>query len=162
MAKEQDMLNWDKEMKQAEEDLVKMMQQLQTKLETATVLLRDLKSELATYLESEESGKAGHFEDVLNETEKSNLGQLFPQLRRNSKNVKEQDDRDKMVDLPKNLRKAEQEKSLAQTARDELRKAKEEAELAKAGGGTVESRLRAANKEIEAARASENQGIVGE
>ncbi|KAL1546969.1 protein WEAK CHLOROPLAST MOVEMENT UNDER BLUE LIGHT 1-like [Salvia divinorum] len=241
MAKEQDMLNWDREMKQAEEDLEKMKQQassskdLQSKLETATVLLSDLKAELATYLESEsreESGKAGHFEDVLNEAEKANrvqieaafsaakkeleevklnfektseevailkvaatslqlelekekaelttvrqregmasiaVASLEAELNRTESEImliqlKEKDDREKMVDLPKNLEKAAQEadqaKSLAQAARDELRKAKEEAELAKAGAGTIESRLRAAKKEIEAARASEKLALA--
>ncbi|XP_042016479.1 protein WEAK CHLOROPLAST MOVEMENT UNDER BLUE LIGHT 1-like isoform X1 [Salvia splendens] len=83
MAKEQDMLNWEKEIKQAEDDLVKMKEQaslskdMQSKLDTATALLRDLKAELATYLESEPQGEpAGHFEDVLNETDKANRGQI--------------------------------------------------------------------------------------
>ncbi|KAG6434783.1 hypothetical protein SASPL_106425 [Salvia splendens] len=238
MAKEQDMLNWDKEMKQAEEDLEKMRQQaasskdLRSKLETATVLLRDLKAELAMYLETEESGEAVNFEDVLNETVKSNRSQiqaalsaakkeleevklnfekaseevsilkvaaislqselkkekaelasarqregmasiavasLETELNRTESEIlliqlKEKDNREKMVNLPKNLQKAGQEadqaKSLAQTARDELRKAKEEAELAKAGAGTMESRLRAAKKEIEAARASEKLALA--
>ncbi|XP_057531187.1 protein WEAK CHLOROPLAST MOVEMENT UNDER BLUE LIGHT 1-like isoform X1 [Amaranthus tricolor] len=58
MAKEQDILSWDKELKQAEEELEKLNQQiesareLKTKLDSATVLLSDLKAELAAYMGS--------------------------------------------------------------------------------------------------------------
>ncbi|CBI19524.3 unnamed protein product, partial [Vitis vinifera] len=56
--------------------------------------------------------------------------------------------------------KADQAKSLAQMAWEELRKAKEEAEQAKAGASTMESRLLAAQKEIEAAKASEKLALA--
>ncbi|KAL8166036.1 hypothetical protein V2J09_007535 [Rumex salicifolius] len=58
MAKEQDALEWDKELKRAEDDLNKLNQQIQEtkelkkKLNTACDLLSSLKSELAAYMES--------------------------------------------------------------------------------------------------------------
>ncbi|XP_021726124.1 protein WEAK CHLOROPLAST MOVEMENT UNDER BLUE LIGHT 1-like isoform X2 [Chenopodium quinoa] len=61
MAKDQDSLSWDKELKQAEEDLEKLNQQiesakeLKTNLNSASKLLADLKAELAAYMESKVS-----------------------------------------------------------------------------------------------------------
>ncbi|KAH9616418.1 hypothetical protein KSS87_013313 [Heliosperma pusillum] len=58
MAKDQDKVTWEKELKQAEEDLAKLDMQiesakdLKSKLNTASTLLADLKAELAAYMES--------------------------------------------------------------------------------------------------------------
>ena len=78
--------------------------------------------------------------------------------------MKEKEAREMIVELPKNLQQAAQEadqaKSVAEVAREELRKTKEEAEQAKAGASTMESRLLAAQKEIEAAKASEKLALA--
>lgn len=78
--------------------------------------------------------------------------------------LKEKEARGRMVELPKQLQHAAQEadqaKTLAQLAREDLWKAKEEAELAKASASTIESRFFAARKEIEAAKASESLALA--
>lgn len=59
LAREQDILYWEKEVKLAEEELEKANEQirsardLKSNLDTASALLKDLKSELATYMESQ-------------------------------------------------------------------------------------------------------------
>ncbi|KAK6115904.1 hypothetical protein DH2020_008173 [Rehmannia glutinosa] len=240
MAKEQDTLNWEEELKQAEEELEKLNQQmvstkdLKLKLSEATKLLKDLKAELAAYMESklEENGGEGILENALKDSDKKTRGDmeaaitaakkelddvklkiekatdevnilkmtaktlkselekenaelvgiqqrdgmasiavvsLEAELERTKSEIavvrmKEKEEREKMVDLPKKLQEAAQEadqaKALAQKVRDELEKAKEEVEQAKAGASTNESRLRAAQKEIEAAKASEKLALA--
>ncbi|KAL6527388.1 hypothetical protein OROGR_016478 [Orobanche gracilis] len=73
MAKEQDALNWEEELKQAEEEIEILNQQmlstkdLKLKLNEATALLHELKSELAAYMETSKldgTGEEGNLENA--------------------------------------------------------------------------------------------------
>ncbi|XP_074584533.1 protein WEAK CHLOROPLAST MOVEMENT UNDER BLUE LIGHT 1-like isoform X2 [Curcuma longa] len=72
---------------------------------------------------------------------------------------KDEDSREKMVDLPSALQQAAEEadhaKLVANLMRKELKKAKYEVEQANAAANTMEKRLSAIMKEIEASKASE-------
>lgn len=130
MAKEQDMLNWEKELRETEEEIEKMKQKvllsrdLKSKLDSATALLQDLKAELARYLESkiEESGKAVNLEDVLNDTEKTTRAQINAALAAAKKELEE---------VKLNFEKASSEVKFLKVAASSLQSAleKEKAEL---------------------------------
>lgn len=236
MAKEQDVMNWDKELKQGEEEIQKLNKQiesakdLQSQLHTASSLLTDLKAELAAYMESKltqeiigasdatEKGEKTHagmkvavasankeLEEVKLKIDKANedvnylkvaatslkselekertelahlrqregmaliaVASLEAELERIKSEIaevqmREKEARERMVELPKKLqeasREADEAKSGAELAREELKRVKEEAERAKAGANTMESRIVAAQKEIEAAKASEKLAL---
>ncbi|KAK6138982.1 hypothetical protein DH2020_027282 [Rehmannia glutinosa] len=128
MAKEQDILNWEKELKQTEEELEKAKQQM--------LASKDLKSKL------------------INRQRRNPKSPFFQ--------MKEKEEREKMVVLPKQLQEAAQEADQVKAleiAREELRKAKEEAERAKAGQILLRADY-AAQKEIEAAKASEKLALA--
>ncbi|XP_021866788.2 protein WEAK CHLOROPLAST MOVEMENT UNDER BLUE LIGHT 1 isoform X2 [Spinacia oleracea] len=77
MAKDQDSLTWDKELKQAEEDLEKLNQQiesakeLKSNLNSASKLLSDLKAELAAYMESKVSQEISNGDNTPAQVNKS-------------------------------------------------------------------------------------------
>ncbi|XVF64046.1 hypothetical protein PTKIN_Ptkin09bG0135800 [Pterospermum kingtungense] len=78
MARDQDTHQWEKEVKQAEEELQRLSQQmhaakeLKVRLETASVLLLDLKAELAAYMECKLKEETdGHSNDDSQASEKT-------------------------------------------------------------------------------------------
>ncbi|KAE8657093.1 Protein WEAK CHLOROPLAST MOVEMENT UNDER BLUE LIGHT-like 3 [Hibiscus syriacus] len=77
MAQDQDTHHWEKELKQVEEELQKLNQQihsakdLKSKLDSASALLLDLKAELAAYMDSNLKEETdGHHNNDLQESEK--------------------------------------------------------------------------------------------
>ncbi|KAL8513931.1 hypothetical protein ACS0TY_013160 [Phlomoides rotata] len=127
MAKEQDTMNWEKEMKQAEEELrklneqVKVSKDLKAKLDSASALLQDLKAELATYMESgEEEGNSG---DAVNGMDKrtradieSSLSAVKKELEEAKGNIEKSTDEVKILKVAATSLKSELEKEKAELA----------------------------------------------
>ncbi|TKY58495.1 WEAK CHLOROPLAST MOVEMENT UNDER BLUE LIGHT protein1 [Spatholobus suberectus] len=113
--------------------------------------LEEEKLVLTTLEQSEEKASAAVV-TLQADLEKSRSATVFIQM-------KDNEAREMMTELPKKLQKAAQEadeaKSLAQAAQAELLEAQEEVEQAKARSITLESSLLAAQKEIEAAKVAE-------
>lgn len=130
MAKEQDNLNWEVELKQAEEELEKLNQQmittkeLKAKLAEAKMLLNDLKAELAAYMESktEETGREETLQDPLKEPETKTRADIEAAINAAKK---------ELVDVKLKIEKATKEVNILKVASASLKSQleKENAEL---------------------------------
>jgi chromosome segregation ATPase len=137
MALEQDNLNWEKELKEAEEELEKVNKQimsakeLKSKLDTATGLLQDLKTELAAYMESKLNRENGDEEEAnvdLKNPEKSTHAEIQAAVSLAKKNLEE---------VKVNIEKSQEEMKVLKTAAESLR---DELEREKSALTTVRQR----------------------
>ncbi|CAN6296257.1 unnamed protein product [Urochloa humidicola] len=230
MARDEDCLAWEKDLREAEEELnqismyLSSVQELQSKLDTSTSLLLDLKNELANCLEAKLIGEAQKQESlthksmqeeaiILSRNElqehrksiakvtdelrslkataaslKSELGKekaalaaiqqrevmasitvqsLKVEIKLSQEELEavhaKEECRDKIIELPKVLqdaaKEADEAKSVAAKAQEELRKTKEEVDHAKAALSTTEFRLEVVLREIEATKESERLAL---
>ncbi|CAL4937924.1 unnamed protein product [Urochloa decumbens] len=231
MARDEDCLAWEKDLRQAAEELnqismyLSSVQELQSKLDTSSSLLLDLKNELANCLEAKlieeaqeqesRTHKPMHEEAIIlsrNELEehRKSIAKVTDELRSlkataaslkselnkekaalaaiqqrevmasitiqslkaeiklsqgelEALHAKGKERQDKAIELPKVLqdaaKEADEAKSIAAKAHEELIKTKEEVEHAKAALSTMEFRLEAVLREIEAAKESERLAL---
>ncbi|EOA14360.1 hypothetical protein CARUB_v10027545mg [Capsella rubella] len=210
MARDQDVYNWEKELKMVEDDIERLNQEfraaddVKAKLETAYSLQHDLKAELADFTENSSGNMLmdkesnndiqaavdsarRELEEVKSNIEKAAsevktlkiiAGSLQSELERERQDLTEtkqresaglalrndEGTREELVETATKLelatKEAEDAKSFATAAKDELRMAMELSEQAKRGMSTIESRLIEAKKEMEAARASEKLALA--
>lgn len=115
MARDQDALNWEKELKQAEDELQSLNQQLlskndlETKLDNATSLLVNLKAELAAYMESK-------LKQETNEEVDSNGEQTHDSIQAKIASVKKE-----LEEVKLNIEKANAEVNIFKFAASSLR-----------------------------------------
>lgn len=115
MARDQDALNWEKELKQAEDELQSLNQQLlskndlETKLDNATSLLVNLKAELAAYMESK-------LKQETNEEVDSNGEQTHDSIQAKIASVKKE-----LEEVKLNIEKANAEVNMFKFAASSLR-----------------------------------------
>ena len=143
-----------KELEEVKLNIEKATAEVDSLREASMSLKSELEEEklvLASLKQSEEIASAA-VTKLQEELEKTRSAIAFHQM-------KEKEDREMMIELPKKLQEAAKEadeaKALAQAAQAELLEAQEVAEQAKALASTLESRLLATQKEIEAAKVSE-------
>lgn len=152
MAKEQDTMNWEKEMKQAEEELEKLNEQvkvskdLKLKLDSATALLQDLKAELATYMESGLEGEDGNFNGIDKRTRADIEGAISAvkkELEEVKSNIEKSSDEVTILKVAATSLKSELEKEKA-----ELASMKQREGMASIAVSSLEAELKRTKSEI--------------
>ncbi|XP_051124441.1 protein WEAK CHLOROPLAST MOVEMENT UNDER BLUE LIGHT 1-like isoform X2 [Andrographis paniculata] len=168
MAKEENILNWEKELKQTEEELEKASQQLlatkdlKSKLDSAKALLQDLKGELTAYMDSKpEQGNAeeGNFNDALKEPRKGTrrnveaaLSAAKKELEQVNNNIeKATNEVNQLTDAASSL-KSEIEKEKAELASIQQREG-----MASIAVSSLEAELSKTESEISVAQAQEKE-----
>lgn len=168
MAGEQDALNWEKELKEAEEELDRLNQEilsskdLKEKLDTASALLLDLKTELAAYMEAklkQETDEEGNLNGEQSDPEKRTHNEIQSAVATAKKELEE---------VKLNIEKATTEvnflKVAATSLKAELEKEKSELAviqqregMASVAAASLEAELSRTQSEIALAQKKENE-----